>query len=311
MIPLRPSIFCAAFVAAAALCLSAAVPVHTCIDDFSSDDEVAGIWQFRPSGAVVELRRAPGNIGAYDMFLLDSPELAEPMPAKIASMIPAGEKGVFDAEIVRGAKDAVSAPGAMNSRSFIISVADGNMRLRPYRRSPRLSPERWFRYFLHTTLTGYQARPDGTIGAVRLSPVAAPASGRNIASIALPDDDSVSDTALDAAPADSATRARIALLGYDKPRYANAETMFVRSALDDDIAGLHLTITYRTESGDMLHRRKVRIIQDIPAGQTRMCRWKSWDSQKSFYYIHSAAPRFGGATAFSVTARIDSIYYSR
>lgn len=308
----RALVIATAAMAAAGLSSAAQEPVHIRIDDYAGD-AIAGIWQFRPSGAIVELKAAGGNTGAYDMILLDSPDFDADVPATVATLRPTGPDGLFDAELTHRGKAVTEAPGAMASRSFIISVADGYMTLRPYRRSPRLSPERWIRYFLRTSLKGMEGRPDGTIGAVRLSRAPSPYGGRNITSLrpVEAENDSESLRSLAAMAPDSATRSRIELLGYDKPRQASAETMFVRSSLDSDIAGIQLTLTYRSSAGEMLHRRTVTVLQDIPAGQTRMCRWPSWDVQKSFYYINSSAPRFGGATPYSVSARIDSIYTTR
>lgn len=94
------------------------------------------------------------------------------------------------------------------------------------------------------------------------------------------------------------------LSGYDKPLRATRESMFVTSSLNDTIRGLRVQLDYYDMSGRKLHSRHVDIAADIPPSDTRNVDFKSWDTQKSFYYHLGQKPRRGSATPYKVEAHV-------
>lgn len=102
------------------------------------------------------------------------------------------------------------------------------------------------------------------------------------------------------------TLREVRLSGYDKPLRSTRESLFVTSSLPDTIRALRVKIDYYDMSGRRLHSRDVDIVADIPPADTRNVNFKSWDTQKSFYYHLGAKPRSGTATPYKVEA--DVIY---
>lgn len=97
------------------------------------------------------------------------------------------------------------------------------------------------------------------------------------------------------------------LAGYDKPLTSSTETIFLTNGLDLEISEIEIELTYIDMSDRQLHKSVRRIRQSIPAGETRQLRFKSWDSQKSFYYHLSRRPRTSGVTPYKVKAVITSV----
>mgnify|MGYP006964117906 FL=1 len=100
------------------------------------------------------------------------------------------------------------------------------------------------------------------------------------------------------------TDTAVRLSGYDKPLRATRESLFVTSSLDDTIRALRVKLDYYDMSGRRLHSRDVDITADIPPADTRCVDFKSWDTQKSFYYHLGPKPRRGTATPYKVEAHV-------
>ena len=79
--------------------------------------------------------------------------------------------------------------------------------------------------------------------------------------------------------------------GYDKQLNARKETLFIKNANPWPMREVEVEITYRDMQGRMLHRRKVNIKCNVPAGETRRAEFSSWDTQNDFYYFESTEPR--------------------
>lgn len=92
---------------------------------------------------------------------------------------------------------------------------------------------------------------------------------------------------------------QIAFSGYDKPRTSRTESFFITNDTDRTMTGITMYVEYLTTDGRQLYKRFVRLVCDIPPGQTRKADLESWDRQKSFYYEKSDVPRRGG-TPYSV-----------
>ncbi|MCM1368834.1 MAG: hypothetical protein NC204_00495 [Candidatus Amulumruptor caecigallinarius] len=88
---------------------------------------------------------------------------------------------------------------------------------------------------------------------------------------------------------------QVSFQGYEKPLGSNVETFFITNNTNRRMSGLNLYVEYETEDGRQLHKRFVKLTCDIPPFETRRAEIKSWDKQKSFYYIDGPAPKRGGA----------------
>lgn len=87
---------------------------------------------------------------------------------------------------------------------------------------------------------------------------------------------------------------QIRFSGYDKPRKSAVETFFITNNTDRTMTGITLYIDYRTTDGRQLNKRFVRLVCNIPPGETRSAEVKSWDKQKAFYYEKSGPDKTGG-----------------
>ncbi|MDE6548360.1 MAG: hypothetical protein K2L22_05125, partial [Muribaculaceae bacterium] len=83
----------------------------------------------------------------------------------------------------------------------------------------------------------------------------------------------------------------IRFYGFDKTISSNLESFFISNALDSEIQGMEVEITYLDMKGRQLHKRNVSIDTQIPPHETVRTDIKSWDTQKSFYFHQSAKPR--------------------
>lgn len=87
------------------------------------------------------------------------------------------------------------------------------------------------------------------------------------------------------------TISQIAFSGFDKPGSSPMESFFITNRTDRTMSGVSLYIEYLTPDGRQLHKRYVKLDCNIPAGETRKCDIKSWDTQRSFHYELSRASR--------------------
>ncbi len=91
----------------------------------------------------------------------------------------------------------------------------------------------------------------------------------------------------------------IRFYGFDKTVGSNVESFFISSALDKEISGMEIQITYYDMHGRQLHKRLIPLSVKIPPQETIRTDTKSWDTQKSFYFYQSVKPK-RQATPFSV-----------
>lgn len=94
--------------------------------------------------------------------------------------------------------------------------------------------------------------------------------------------------------------------GYEKKLRATRETLFIENLSDSTIESISFTIDYIDSSGRQIHRRALRKETYIPPHQTRRLDIQSWDTQKSYYYIHGEHPR-KSATPYDITITTDTI----
>lgn len=95
--------------------------------------------------------------------------------------------------------------------------------------------------------------------------------------------------------------------GYDKKRSSEKESFFVTNRSDRTLTGFSLYIYYYTIDGRQLHKKYIRVNCLIAPGETEKTDIRSWDSQKSFYYVKSETnPRKG--TPYTVSFDPVTIY---
>lgn len=93
--------------------------------------------------------------------------------------------------------------------------------------------------------------------------------------------------------------------GYDKPNRANRETFFVTNNTTDTVSELNLTFTYFDLQGRQLHSATHSVTVLLPPGETRNVSVRSWDSNNSFHYELSPAPKRRASTPYRVRSRIN------
>lgn len=99
----------------------------------------------------------------------------------------------------------------------------------------------------------------------------------------------------------------IVLSGYDKPLRTSRETMLVTNNAPRETRSLAFTITYLDMDGRQLHERTDTLKASIPAGETRMVKFSTWDTQHSFYYHLGQRPRTARVTPYSIRARVNFV----
>lgn len=102
----------------------------------------------------------------------------------------------------------------------------------------------------------------------------------------------------------------IIISGYDKPLSSRYETFFVTNHSQQHITALIIELNYSDMNGRQLHSRKVNINCDLPPGQTRQLKNRSWDTQFNFYYYLSQKPR-RRSTPYKTTHHIISASYKQ
>ena len=105
---------------------------------------------------------------------------------------------------------------------------------------------------------------------------------------------------------DSVSTDSVEVRGFDKPLYSVKETFLVTNKLSRRISSITLTINYIDTANRVFNSRTVTVDCSIPSGTTRQLSIKSFDTQKSYYYIRSRRPR-AQSTPFQVAITVDSV----
>lgn len=106
----------------------------------------------------------------------------------------------------------------------------------------------------------------------------------------------------------------VAAAGFEKTLRSTSESIFITNASARDIVSLSLSITYTDMQGRMLHKATHAVAppEGIPAGQTRMVSFPSFDRQSLFYYHLSPLPkRAVRATPFKVKVTVNYITHAK
>ena len=93
---------------------------------------------------------------------------------------------------------------------------------------------------------------------------------------------------------------QVGFYGYDKPQSSANETFMISNGTDRTMTGIALYIDYTDTEGSQITKKYVKLSCRIPPGETRIAEIKSWDTQKSYYYINSQPSRHSG-TPYKVT----------
>jgi len=84
---------------------------------------------------------------------------------------------------------------------------------------------------------------------------------------------------------------QLSFTGYDKPSSSDTETFFITNNTDYPLAGVDIEIEYLTADSTQLHKRMESISANVPAGETRQVKIRSWDTQHSFHFKDSRTGR--------------------
>ncbi|MCM1451643.1 MAG: hypothetical protein NC102_05255 [Clostridium sp.] len=95
------------------------------------------------------------------------------------------------------------------------------------------------------------------------------------------------------ARADTIPGGCVSISGYEKTLRSTKESILCTNIGVDTISSIAISIEYLDMEGRQLHRRELQLAcpDPIPPGQTRQLEFKSWDSQKVWYYRLSEPPR--------------------
>ncbi len=109
---------------------------------------------------------------------------------------------------------------------------------------------------------------------------------------------------------DSVSPDSVVVRGFDKPLYSVKESFLVTNKYSRRITSVKLAIDYIDIADRTFHSRTVSVDCQIPAGATRQLSIKSFDLQKSYYYIRSRRPR-AQSTPFQVAITVVSVTFDR
>lgn len=99
----------------------------------------------------------------------------------------------------------------------------------------------------------------------------------------------------------------IRLSGYDKPLRSSRESVFISNLTGYEIISFVLTTVYFDMQDRQLHQSSNRINMTVPAGETRLATYPSWDRQRSFYFHGSSEPR-SSAIPYDIRQRVDTLF---
>lgn len=107
--------------------------------------------------------------------------------------------------------------------------------------------------------------------------------------------------------ADTISPSHVRISGYEKTLRSAKESLLATNTGSDTISSIEITIDYLDTRGRQIHSRNVRLnpSQPIPPGQTRMIEFKSWDSQRVWYYrLSPPSSTKGQATPYDVKVKV-------
>lgn len=107
--------------------------------------------------------------------------------------------------------------------------------------------------------------------------------------------------------ADTIASPEISISGYEKTLRSAKECLLATNQCADSISAIGITIDYLDMQGRQLHRRAIELTPSDPMapGQTRQFQFKSWDSQRVWYYRLSEPRRpKGQATPYDVKVTV-------
>lgn len=105
-------------------------------------------------------------------------------------------------------------------------------------------------------------------------------------------------------------RAMIELTGYDKPLRSAYESFLLTNLTAHQLRSLAVTLDYYDMEGHQLHQRCDTIPIAVPAGETRMIKLSTWDTQRSYYYHQGRKPATPRVTPYSIRARVDFVTFT-
>lgn len=163
----------APFAATLVVALSAAAeaPVVTVLGDRSMPPTAAaaaGIWEFRPGGAIVTIEPLPGN--RLTMTVLDSPDYTVAPGDGVALLEATAEPGTYDMRLYESSEALSGQTGGRRTRDAEVTVDAVGRRLsfRHFSRRRSLSFRRWIAALVHARPANADRPP--LDGAVRLWP---------------------------------------------------------------------------------------------------------------------------------------------
>lgn len=129
----------------------------------------AGVWEFRPGGAIVLVTPAPGN--RLEMTVLDSPDYTMAPHSSVAVLESGAEPGVYDMHLAVPSEALGGDGGGRRTRDAVVRVDAAGRRLTMthFARRRSVSFRRWLAAIFHASPT-QSDRPDDLDGAVRLFP---------------------------------------------------------------------------------------------------------------------------------------------
>lgn len=79
--------------------------------------------------------------------------------------------------------------------------------------------------------------------------------------------------------------------GYDKPSTSDTETFFITNNTAYQLIGIDIEIEYLSADSTQFHKRMESISVNVPEGETRQVKLRSWDIQHSFHFKNSRTGR--------------------
>lgn len=147
--------------------------------DSGSPDPLSGIWRIGTSDAVIALLPSTHDPHAFDIWLLDSPDMSVIPGCKIGSATPTGATATYDAVI---SSDGNTRPATHTiSRLFkrpqhlVMAIGhDGRMTLKTYKKGKKIALWRLIPYLFRVSISDTDSRPSDIDGATRIYPPCRP-----------------------------------------------------------------------------------------------------------------------------------------
>lgn len=137
-------------------------------------DPVEGIWSMNPNGggATFAVLARPGEPGAFEMILLESPDWRIAPGTPCGSVDATSKSGVYECRLLASPGSTKGSGLAKYTATLRLDDQGRRLVVRPFTKRTYINLRRWVPYLFRVSIDKENTRPDDIEGAVRVYPPA-------------------------------------------------------------------------------------------------------------------------------------------